>query len=573
MAVLTLLSLALFIITFLGVNNNGQVEASHQLYPQFQSLTAINVLQLHRTAFHFQPPQNWINAPMYYNGIYHFFYQYNPKGAVWGNIIWGHSVSKDMIDWKALDPAIYPSRRFDKNGAWSGSATILPNNKPIILYTGVDPSDRQVQNYAVPANLSDPYLRKWIKPARLNPVVDPDQGVNASAFRDPSTAWWLNGHWRMAVGSKRNHRGIAYLYRSRDFFHWVKAKHPLHSAPHTGMWECPDFYPVLLSGKQGLDTSVVGKHVKHVLKVSLDVTRYDYYTVGTYLIGKDRYVPDNTSVDGWAGLRYDYGNFYASKTFFDPAKKRRVLWGWVNESDSTSDDVKKGWAGIQAIPRTVWLDPNQRQLMQWPIQELETLRGKNVQISHRMLKTGQHIEVEGITAAQVDVDVTFFIPSLDKVEPFNPSWSLTDAQLLCAKKGSKVQGGVGPFGLLALASENLEEYTPVFFRIFKSSIKKHIVLLCSDARSSSLEGGLYKPPFAGFVDVDLADQKLSLRSLIDHSVVESFGAGGKTCITSRVYPTLAVLENAHLHAFNNGSQTIVLENLNAWSMKKPLMMN
>ncbi|KAK8632513.1 hypothetical protein V6N13_072904 [Hibiscus sabdariffa] len=62
MAVLTLLSLALFIITFLGVNNNGQVEASHQLYPQFQSLTAINVLQLHRTAFHFQPPQNWING-------------------------------------------------------------------------------------------------------------------------------------------------------------------------------------------------------------------------------------------------------------------------------------------------------------------------------------------------------------------------------------------------------------------------------------------------------------------------------------------------------------------------------
>ncbi|KAK6290065.1 hypothetical protein POUND7_001606 [Theobroma cacao] len=570
MEVTKLLSLCI-LITFLCVDiinlNNGGVDASHKVFPQFQSLNAVSVQQIHRTGYHFQPPKNWINAPMYYDGIYHFFYQYNPKGAVWGNIVWAHSVSKDMINWQALEPALYPSQHFDINGCWSGSATVLPSNKPIILYTGLDPKDRQIQNYAVPANLSDPYLRKWIKPGN-NPVVDPEQGVNASAFRDPTTAWWLNGHWRMLVGSKRNHRGMAYLYRSRDFIYWTKAKHPLHSAPHTGMWECPDFYPVLLSGKKGLDPSVLGKHVKHVLKVSLDVTRYDYYTVGTYLSDKDRYVPDNTSVDGWAGLRYDYGNFYASKTFFDPAKKRRILWGWVNESDTTEDDVKKGWAGLQAIPRIVWLDPNQRQLMQWPIEELETLRGKNVKMSHQQLKKGEHIEVKGITAAQADVDVTFHIPNLDKAEPFDHSW--TDAQELCVKKGSKVKGEVGPFGLLTLASKNLEEYTPVSFRVFQTS-KKHVVLLCSDARSSSLKDGLYKPSFAGFVDVDLADKKLSLRSLIDHSVVESFGAGGKTCITSRVYPTLAVLDNAHLYAFNHGTEPINVENLNAWSMKKPRM--
>ncbi|KAE8692524.1 Beta-fructofuranosidase, insoluble isoenzyme CWINV4 [Hibiscus syriacus] len=506
---------------------------------------------------------------MYYNGIYHFFYQYNPKGAVWGNIVWGHAVSKDLINWEPIEPAIYPSKHYDINGAWSGSATILPNNKPIILYTGLDSNSIETQNYAVPANLSDPYLRRWIKPGN-NPLIDPENegGVNASSFRDPSTAWRLNGRWRVLVGSNRNRRGIAYLYESRDFIHWTKAKDPLHSAPNTGMWECPDFYPVSLSGKEGLDPSDHGKHVKHVLKVSLDVTRYDYYTVGTYLTDEDKYVPDNTSVDGCAGLRYDYGNFYASKTFFDPAKRRRILWGWVNESDSTEDDVKKGWAGIQAIPRRVWLDPNKRQLRQWPIRELNSLRGKNVQLSHQELKTGHHIEIKGITAAQADIDVSFYIPTLDKAEPFNPNWK--NAEDLCANKGSKVEGGVGPFGLFTLASKNLEEYTAVFFRVFKSS-KNHVVLLCSDARSSSLRDGLYKPAFAGFVDVDLADKKLSLRSLIDHSVVESFGGGGKTCITSRVYPTLAVLDNAHLYAFNNGDQTITIKNLNAWSMNKPQM--
>ncbi|XP_028056658.1 beta-fructofuranosidase, insoluble isoenzyme 2-like [Camellia sinensis] len=58
---------------------------------------------------------------------------------------------------------------------------------------------------------------------------------------------------------------------------------------------------------------------------------------------------------------------------------------------------------------------------------------------------------------------------------------------------------------------------------------------------------------------------------IDNSVVESFGVGGKTCITSRIYPTLAVFKDAHLYAFNNGTETITIENLDVWSMNSPLM--
>lgn len=287
---------------------------------------------------------------MFYKGYYHLFYQYNPRGAVWGHIVWAHSVSKDLINWIALEPAIFPSKPFDKYGCWSGSATILPGNKPVILYTGIvtpDPENTQVQNYAVPANYSDPFLRKWVKPDN-NPLVTASS-ENSSAFRDPTTAWFDDGHWKILVGSRRKHRGIAYLYRSRDFTKWAKSPHPLHSKAHTGMWECPDFYPVAENSTNGLDTSEKGQNIKHVLKVSLDATRYEYYTIGTYNQAIDRYVPDNTSVDGWAGLRYDYGNFYASKTFFDPIKKRRILWGWANESDSRHDDIQKGWAGVQVI--------------------------------------------------------------------------------------------------------------------------------------------------------------------------------------------------------------------------------
>ncbi|MCI15412.1 beta-fructofuranosidase insoluble isoenzyme 1-like, partial [Trifolium medium] len=176
----------------------------------------------------------------------------------------------------------------------------------------------QVQCYAIPEDLNDPFLTKWVKPDEHNPIAIAEKGVNASAFRDPTTAWKdKNGHWKILVGSKRKHRGMAYLFRSRDFKKWVRSKHPIHSAAKTGMWECPDFYPVLLKGKEGLDTSIEGDHVKHVLKNSLDLTRYEYYTLGTYFSDEDKYVPSNTSEDGWGGLRYDYGNFYASKSFFD----------------------------------------------------------------------------------------------------------------------------------------------------------------------------------------------------------------------------------------------------------------
>ncbi|XP_062079363.1 beta-fructofuranosidase, insoluble isoenzyme 1-like isoform X1 [Humulus lupulus] len=490
---------------------------------------------------------------MYFNGIYHLFYQYNPWGAEWGNIVWAHSVSKDMINWESLEPAV------------------LPGNKPVIMYTCIDLTIRQLQNYAIPKNVSDPYLREWIKPDN-NPIVVPDKSENASAFRDPTTAWkGGDGHWRIVVGGKRNRRGMAHLYRSKDFKNWIKAKHPLHSVPHTGMWECPDIYPISLSGsKTGLDTSAMGQNIKHVFKVSLDLTRYEYYTIGTYLPNKDRYVLDNTSIDGWAGLRYDYGNFYASKTFYDPLKMRRILWGWANESDTRDDDVAKGWVGIQLIPRTVWLDPNGKQLLQWPIEEIETLRDQKVEINNLKLQKGDVTEIKGITAAQADVDVIFSFPSLAKAEKLDLSWD--NAEDLYAQKGSQVEGGIGPFGLLTLASKNLEEYTPVFFRIFRGP-EKNVVLMCSNASSSSLSRGLYKPSFAGFVDVDITDSKLSLRSLIDHSVVESFGEKGKTCITSRLYPSLAIGNDAHLYAFNNGSETVTIENLHARSMKRPIVMN
>ena len=66
----------------------------------------------------------------------------------------------------------------------------------------------------------------------------------------------------------------------------------------------------------------------------------------------------------------------ASKTFYDPAKKRQILWGWVAEEGS-APHAGEDWSSIQSLPREVRIDPtNETRLMFPAIPELEALRGK-----------------------------------------------------------------------------------------------------------------------------------------------------------------------------------------------------
>lgn len=274
---------------------------------------------------------------MYYNGVYHLFYQYNPYAATWGNISWAHSVSYNLVDWIHLEPALNPTEKYDISGCWSGSATILPGeNKPLILYTGDDYLGHQVQNLLMPKDLSDPLLREWVKSPH-NPLMLPVDGIDPDFFRDPTTAWQgHDGSWRVLIGSQIEGHGAALLYKSRDFVNWERGGRPLHESNKTGMWECPDFY--------GVGGDSVGV-IRHVLKTSFN--DHDYYVLGSYDAETDGFgVIGADFMDEVVRLRYDYGVFYASKTFYDDAKKRRILWGWVTEADREADDVERGWSGL-----------------------------------------------------------------------------------------------------------------------------------------------------------------------------------------------------------------------------------
>ncbi|KAM0915344.1 hypothetical protein ACQ4PT_010894 [Festuca glaucescens] len=155
---------------------------------------------------------------------------------------------------------------------------------------------------------------------------------------------------------------------------------------------------------------------------------------------------------------------------------------------------------------------------------------------------------------------------MDKADPFDPSW-LLDTEKHYREADASASGGLGPFGLILLASDNLEEHTAVHFRIYKSQ-HKHMIRLVNVIHETRAVHAT--PAYGCFFKFDIEkERRISLRTLIDRSAVESFGGGGRVCSMARVYPVVLVGDrSAHMYAFNNGTSTVRVSQLKAWSMRR-----
>lgn len=201
--------------------------------------------ETYRPQFHFTPPKNWINdvnGPVYYKGEYHLFYQYNPFGIEWGNMHWGQAVSRDLVTWEHLPPALAP----DKHGTcFSGTAAVDWNNSAgfergpektlVILYSGVPvptPPKSAVQCLAYSTDRG----RTW-QVYDKNPVIPHIIGSN----RDPKILWHApTRQWSMALYLDKHDYAF---FTSPDLKRWKQTG----AFTHETATECPDLFQ--LGGK------------------------------------------------------------------------------------------------------------------------------------------------------------------------------------------------------------------------------------------------------------------------------------------------------------------------------------
>jgi len=267
-------------------------------------------------------------------------------------------------------------------------------------------------------------------------------------------------------------------------------------------------------------------------------------------------------------LRYDYGKFYASRSFYDQHKQRRILWGYLGETDTPTADLFKGWAQVLNIPRTVVFDAKTKSnLIQWPIEEINKLRSSQSQDFEGLeLPPGSLIPLNIGSATQLDIMATFEIDKevLEATVEADVGFNCTTSD------GSKGRAVLGPFGLVVVADKSLTELTPVYFYIAKGIDGSDTTYFCADETRSSLDPNVRKMVVGGKVPV-LRDEKLTMRILVDHSVVESFAQGGRTVVTSRVYPTKAIYDKAHLFLFNNATGISVKASLKIWHMTPAML--
>lgn len=305
-----------------------------------------------RPRFHFSSRRGWLNDPnglVYYQGLYHLFYQHNPYGREWGNMHWGHAVSPDLVHWEEVGEALYP----DHEGTmYSGSAVDDRKNtsgfgrdgkSPMVLfYTAA--GEPFVQSMA--SSLDGRNFTKY----RGNPIVKNTSPGN----RDPKVFWFEPGkHWVMVYWEERDGLHQATVLNSKNLRDW----HPvgaIEGKRGTGyLFECPDLFPLRVDGQAGNEKWVVfGANGE--------------YGVGAF-DGK-KFTLEAGPFPGPAG-----DTNYAAQTFSDEPKGRRVLVGWLR-----APSPGMPFNNCLSIPLELALvsTPEGPKMTYAPVEELRSLRGK-----------------------------------------------------------------------------------------------------------------------------------------------------------------------------------------------------
>ena len=438
-----------------------------------------------RPTYHFSPLYGWMNDPngmVYKDGEYHLFYQHNPYGSKWGNMHWGHAISKDLINWEHRPDAITP----DALGTiFSGSAVVDTDNTAgfgagaiVAIYT--QNSDRQVQSIAYSTDNGRSFTKY-----ENNPVLTSD----ARDFRDPKVFWHKETQrWIMllAVGQEMQ------IFSSSNLKDWAfESSFGEGQGAHGGVWECPDLFELPVDGTN---------EKKWVLLCNLNPGgpfegSATQYFVGTFN-GKE-FVNESPSKTKWMDWGKDH---YATVTWSDAPDNRRIAIAWMSNWQYANDVPTSQYRSPNSVPRdlSLFTVDGETYLQSAPSPELLKLRDISKKRSFKVNGTRTIKDMIAGNEGAYEIELTIENQHADVI-----------GFRLYNDKGEEVD-----------MQYDMKE-------------KKFSM----DRRKSGEVGFNENFPMLTWTTIESGKDELKLRLFVDKSSVEAFGDGGRFVMTNQVFPS------------------------------------
>ena len=450
-----------------------------------------------RPVYHHTPLYGWMNDAnglVYKDGEYHLYYQYNPYGSKWGNMHWGHSVSKDLMHWEHLAPAI---ARDTLGHIFSGSSIVDQENVAgygagsiLAYYTSASDKNGQIQCLAYSKDNGRTFT-KYEK----NPVLRPSDGLKD--FRDPKVFWYApESKWVMIVSADKEMR----FYDSHNLKDWnYLSSFGEGYGVQPCQFECPDMVELPVDGDIN--------HKKWALIVNVNPGCYFGGSATQYFVGSfngKEFVNEFPSKTKWMDWGKDH---YATVTWSDAPDNRRIAIAWMSNWQYANDVPTSQYRSPNSVPRdlSLFTVDGETYLQSAPSPELLALRDASKKRSFKVNGTRTIKEMIPGNDGAYEIELTIENQRADVIgfRLYNDKGEEVDMQYdMKEKKFSMDRRKSGEVSF----NENFPMLT----------------WTAIEQGGNEEQGG---------------KEALKLRLFVDKSSVEAFGNGGRFVMTNQVFPS------------------------------------
>ena len=465
-----------------------------------------------RPVYHHTPLYGWMNDAnglVYKDGEYHLYFQYNPYGSKWGNMHWGHSVSKDLVHWEHLAPAI---ARDTLGHIFSGSSIVDQENVAgygagniLAFYTSASDKNGQIQCLA----FSKDNGRTFTKYEK-NPILCPADGLRD--FRDPKVfRYEPEDKWVMIVSADKEMR----FYDSKNLKDWnYMSSFGEGYGVQPCQFECPDMVELPVDGDLN--------RKKWALIVNVNPGCYFGGSATQYFTGNfdgTKFSCDSQpNVTKWL----DWGKDHYATVCFSNTGERTIAVPWMSNWQYCNIVPTKQFRSANALPRelSLYTQDGEIYLSAVPVPEIKTLRKEKNEIPAFTVANDYHIDsllADNDGAYELALEITVGEAEIMGFNLFNDKGEKVDIYFNLPEKRlvmDRTKSGIVDFGKKSVSHE----------------IEVH------DRRKTTSINYIDDFALATWAPIK-KENKYTLDVFVDKCSVEIFLNGGKVAMTNLIFPS------------------------------------